>query len=596
VVRRLALLGLLVCAAALRFTGLGWGLRHRPPLDERFFVSNAVHMLARGNLDHGFYQYPGLFYYILAPALAWVHDPTHNPTTYLVARSLVAAFSVLTVALAYLLGRTLFGSVTGLVAAALVAVSPLEVRIAHEVRPDVVLECVTLWSFLLFRRLGPNVKGDLASGVVIGAATAVKFSGALVAVPYVTQRFLAPGPKLRRIFLAGITSLVSFALFSPYTLLRGPASLQGMDDQLSFHYVDRATDLGFLGTLREYGLVLVEALGWPALVLAGLALFVGFRAWRRWLPLLVLLLLTLLVFSTATITQDRFLIPVLAATAILAGPALEAIGGRSRLALAVVACVAVAPPLRTSIEYVRALKKPITLDAAADFIESHYMEGQVAMTWNAPVGLDPTRFESLAIGRLTMRTRLQARHADLVVVGPSVDPGMLAGFQRVFVAEPETRYSGSRIRIFAVPEPLRPRYERFDLKGARLSTSRGDLGIESLRDGDLTTVWRTEGSSPGDWVQIDLPEARLLGRIEILLPQGDEDGPDEIEVYASKRSARLSRCPSLPGRPSYAQQRPPVSQVFLLPEVSLSTLRLVQAGRRQKPWAISELRLDVYKP
>ena len=42
--RRAGLVALLALAAVLRFTGLGWGLRHRPPLDERFFVSNAAHI------------------------------------------------------------------------------------------------------------------------------------------------------------------------------------------------------------------------------------------------------------------------------------------------------------------------------------------------------------------------------------------------------------------------------------------------------------------------------------------------------------------------------------------------------------------------
>ena len=73
--RRLApLLPLLLLAAALRFTGLSWGLRHRPQLDERFYVANVGHMLNRGDLDHGFYQYPGFFYYLLAP-----RDPGASP-------------------------------------------------------------------------------------------------------------------------------------------------------------------------------------------------------------------------------------------------------------------------------------------------------------------------------------------------------------------------------------------------------------------------------------------------------------------------------------------------------------------------------------
>jgi hypothetical protein len=596
VARRAGLVALLVLAAALRFTGLGWGLRHRPPLDERFFVSNAAHMLARGNLDHGFYQYPGLFYYVLAPALLLVEDPLHNPDSYEVARTLVAGFSVVTVALAFVLARRLFGVTTGFVAAALVAVSPLEIRTAHEVRPDVLLECATLWAFIVFRRLGPSRREDVAAGVAIGAATALKFTGPLLAPSYVVQRMIAPGPKLRRMAVAGLVSLAAFAVLSPYTFLRGSASLQGMDDQLSFHYVDRPAELGFLGTLLAYGRVLEDALGAPALILVAAGLVVGWRQWRVWLPLAVLPLTILLVFSTATITQDRFLLPAVAVVAILAGPALETLARRP-LAAGLLALAVVALPLRESLEYVESIRLPITRDEAADWIERHYAEGKVAMTVNASLGLDPARFEPLPIGLLTPRTRLQVLDSTLLAVGPGVERGALQGLERVFVAEPVTRYSGERVRVYAIPEGVRPRYERLDLGTARISSSRSDRGLDAMRDGDVVTTWRTDGpQTPGDWVEVELPEPRVLGRIEIVPPPDDPgEAADDIQVFVTEGHPKLSRCPMLPGRGAFSQQRPPESQLLLLPEVRAVTIRLVQVGRKAKPWGIAELRIDALR-
>ena len=74
--RRAALLGILLLAAALRFAGLGWGLRHPPHPDESVFVDNVAEMIDRGDLDHRYYQYPGLLFYMLYP-LVYVlpHDP-----------------------------------------------------------------------------------------------------------------------------------------------------------------------------------------------------------------------------------------------------------------------------------------------------------------------------------------------------------------------------------------------------------------------------------------------------------------------------------------------------------------------------------------
>jgi 4-amino-4-deoxy-L-arabinose transferase-like glycosyltransferase len=591
--RKVGLVAILILAAALRLVGLGWGLRHRPPLDERFFVMNAASMLARGNLDHGFYLYPGLFYYILAPVLTLVENPQQNPNAFLAARYLVALFGVATAALAYALGRRLFGTATGLLVAALLAVSPLEIRVGHQVRPDIVLEAIVLLAFFAFRRVGEEAKGDVLSGVSIGAATAVKFSGALIAPSYLVARIVAPGSKLRRLALAALVSLIAFAILSPYTFLRGAASVQGMDEQLSFHYLDRPADLGRWGTAAAYAATLIEALGAPALLLAVAGLVVGRGRWREWLPLLVLPLVTLAVFSTATITQDRFLIPTLGVTALLAGPAVEALAVRRRLLLWAVAALVVIVPLISSIEYIRAIAKPITKDVAADWIESHAAEGRVVTTANAALGLDPHRFETLVIGMPNPGTRLQALQADLVVTGPTNDRAGIVGLKKLFVAEPLTRYSGDRIRVYAVPAELRPPFRAVDLSEARLTSSETTGQLPRIHDGDASTAWETtEAQAPGEWVQIDLPHPRLLGRIEIVPPADVDEMADEIQIFASEGAPKLERAPFFPGRPALSQQRGAPSQVLLLPEVRAVTVRLVQVGRKTKRWGIAELRLE----
>src|SRR5207245_893514 len=115
------------------------------------------------------------------------------------------------VGLTYLLGRHLGGRAAGLAACLLVAVSPVEVFTAHMVRPDVALETFVLLAFLAFCRRGPEWRTDLLSGLAVGAATAVKFTGVLVAPSYLVQRLIVPGPRLRRLALAAGASLVAFA-------------------------------------------------------------------------------------------------------------------------------------------------------------------------------------------------------------------------------------------------------------------------------------------------------------------------------------------------------------------------------------------------
>jgi len=151
----LALGSILLLAGVLRFTGLGWGLRHTPHWDERVFVENAVQMVAARDLDHRYYEYPGLFFYLLYPVLGiGGFAPPATPAAYLAVRGVVAAFGVASVAGVYLLGTRLSGPAAGLVGALLLAASPLDVSTAHEVRPDVVLQFFVLVALLAFRRIG----------------------------------------------------------------------------------------------------------------------------------------------------------------------------------------------------------------------------------------------------------------------------------------------------------------------------------------------------------------------------------------------------------------------------------------------------------
>src|SRR6188768_3486084 len=161
------LTAILAVAAILRFTGLDAGLRHTPFIDEQFFVVSVEGMLERGDLDHGFHMYPGFFFTLLAPVLSFVPRP-FGADAYLVARHVVAAFGVATVALVYLLGTRLGTVRSGLVGAAILAVSPVAVSVAHEVRPDVVLGFFAMLALLSLPRINGHWKGDALGGLTVG--------------------------------------------------------------------------------------------------------------------------------------------------------------------------------------------------------------------------------------------------------------------------------------------------------------------------------------------------------------------------------------------------------------------------------------------
>src|SRR6187549_1061956 len=60
----------LAVSAFFRLSGLSWGLRHPVHRDEQDFVTRVVEMVLAGDLDHRWYQYPGLFLYMLGAGVA----------------------------------------------------------------------------------------------------------------------------------------------------------------------------------------------------------------------------------------------------------------------------------------------------------------------------------------------------------------------------------------------------------------------------------------------------------------------------------------------------------------------------------------------
>ena len=121
-------------------------------------MANVVEMVRAGDLDHRFYTYPGLFFYLLAPGIAALGPGRWDGgDPYLVSRGVVAMVGVLNVALVYCAAARPLGRGAGLVAASLLAASPLDVETSHQVRPDVLLEGFGIVALLTFRRLGARL-------------------------------------------------------------------------------------------------------------------------------------------------------------------------------------------------------------------------------------------------------------------------------------------------------------------------------------------------------------------------------------------------------------------------------------------------------
>ncbi len=552
-------------------------------------------MLATGSLDHGYYEYPGLMFYLLMPVLklAGAGSPP-QAHAYLAARAFGAFCGVLAVALAALFGNRLAGPWAGLAAAAFLAVSPLHVETAHMLRPDLALEVLLLLFFLACLRLGERGRDDARAGVLLGLAVGLKFSGALAVATYAARRLSTPGPRWRGLALAGAAAALAFVVVSPYALLHLGAFRAGVHDQISYHYTRDLTErLPYVERLLGYLQVWVVALGPVGAVLAAAGLVTVLAgAARRWLPFLLLPPLTAAVFASTDFHYARHMLPSLSIVALLAGVALERLGRRWPVPAALLALLALAFPLNDSRLYLRYIAFPSTREMAVDWLQGVAPRGGRVVTTLNSLGLDPRHFEVLRLKELGPAARLQLDQAEAAVtLAEEEDAPALAGWPAALRLEPRGQYSGlpvvGRLRV-ARPEP-----PWLPLEARQLRSDVAPELLPNLVDGREESRWSVPaGESRGAELVVRWPRPVRVSQVELLLGAPLQPGL-ALRLQVSQDGQRFHPWPVLPGRPQpelqVAALRPP-SEVLLFEPVTLQALRLERrAGRR--PWSVAELRV-----
>jgi 4-amino-4-deoxy-L-arabinose transferase-like glycosyltransferase len=582
----------LVLAAYLRFTAIAWGLSHPAEIDERYFVENVALMLHHGDLDPRFYEYPGLFFYLLYPLL-WLEGvgfPT-GPEAYVAARSLGAGASVAAVGVLYLLGRKLAGPRAALAGALLLAVSPLHAQHTHRVRPDMTLEPLVLLALLAFRRAGTGPAADAGCGAALGAAVALKYTGVLLAPSYLAAHLLGPRRSWKGLALAALAAGVVFAAASPYTFLRFAESVDSLGAHTE-HAYGEADTRGPLPSLVGYSRAWPRALGWAGVALAAAGAVAIRRRWRGWLPLVLLPLCALALFGTSTLVYLRHMIPSLGVLALLAGVAVETAWRFRPAAGALLLAVAAAWPLSSSLEYLQAIQRPTTRERLAAWLRAEVPPGSVILS-----SLDDfdggRQVEVLKVDRLGADNRLQALEADFVVRTRKDAPEAFTELIRIERLEPDNPFVGPPLEVWTADSRCRPRWTRIDLSSAAVSSSANPKDVEHIRADPSPET--EDAARVGDWVRVVLPRPALLGRIEL------------VPGTAWRRSARRPRVKihrdgrwdwvhAWPGRPHMRDQVGSRTQVLLIEPVETDGVKLVQAAPTNRRWSIGEVRLEAPDP
>lgn len=594
--RFVLLAAILAAAAVLRFAGLSAGLRHATFIDEQFFVVNVEGMLDRGDLDHRFHMYPGFFFYLLTPFLAFVPRP-FGADAYLVARHVVAAFGVATVALVYILGARLAGVRAGLIGAAVLAVSPVAVTVAHEVRPDIALGFFALLALLSIAGVDGGSRRDVLSGLAIGMATAIKYTGVTLAVSYIVRRLTVPRSRVRGLLLAGAFSLAAYAALSPYSFLHFNDFRDGVLLQKEYHDITRARGVQSYWTIASVylGSVLPAGLGLPAFAAALCGLWVTRRDWRRVAPLAALPLSLVAVLSTAQIQRGRYVLASLGAIAVLAGIGVDAVWKRSRFLGVVVCLTVVGAPLFGTAQAVAAFRRPNTMDRVLDWTTENVPQGRRIASAFPRLGFGVGRYDVVSVDDWTSLGHRIAAHADVVIELEGGDARPLPGFVRRFVARPAHPLEGPPIAVLSrvapgiVTTPV-------DLKHARFEASESGAIAPLVGDFDLQTRWETqEIQRPGMWVLVDFVTPRVIERVELALGKRPNQWGRSLEVEVSRNGRDWTRVKTTPGRAMVPDQvvgdRGHVQVLLLVTPTLASAVRIVVAEEGQPRWGIAELEI-----
>lgn len=377
------LLLILGLAAALRIVGIGFGAPAadcRP--DEEMVLREALFFWDGDPHVHFHFYPPGM----ISVEIAWLGVmhvvgaiPRPSMSAYgadpfpfhFAMRILGVVAGTLTVLIVFLTTKRRFGENSALAAALFLAVAPLHVVNSHFGTLDPIgtlFSALTL--FFTFRFASEEkTRTLLFAGLAAGFATAIKYPhGAVVLAPLGTLiwRGAPIGVRGRRFSAVAIGGIVGFFLLAPWLLFQFREGLEGLRSQLGEQdKFGSAWDEGLpiffhtkttLGHGAGFGVLAFFVLG------VGIAVKEKSRALVGLLPFLCLYLL----HGLTGLAYPRYLLPIFPVVAIFAGLGVGRVVERFGIWSAILPLVAIIQPLKTSIEFDRAL---LQKDTRAEFLE-----------------------------------------------------------------------------------------------------------------------------------------------------------------------------------------------------------------------------------
>ncbi|HWN82879.1 MAG TPA: glycosyltransferase family 39 protein, partial [Candidatus Udaeobacter sp.] len=428
----MTLLFLIVLTGALvRLHGVDFGLPHLYDPDEDWFVATAREMLVDREPNPRWFGHPGttVIYFLAAlyGAGHWIGRRFgavpedlraffnhYQSEIYLGGRLLSVACAVATILLVYAVAARLFRSrPIGLLAAALIAVSPLHVMYSRVIRTDIqatLLVLAVFWFLIDVVERG-RWRSVCLAGLATGIAIATKYPAALIGCTALVAMGFAPGSLRRRLALgAGYLGAAVAGLFiaSPYLFLDFQTAFEDLTIEAPSWVLSHA-GAGFLADLGWYlGYPCALALSAGGILLAagGAVLCLRERSPSRWL-LLSFPPVFLPFLAALPLRVRHWILPLVPFLCMLAAYALyeglRYVRRRAALELEVwpvFMVMAVTLPLaKADVLFNRQLELPDTRTLAADWILAHIPPGRTLVVEAWAPQLPADRYHFLLVDR-----------------------------------------------------------------------------------------------------------------------------------------------------------------------------------------------------
>jgi hypothetical protein len=227
---------IVILGIVLRIPSVFNGLPNFIQIDEGL-VNTIILDLHINDLNPHDFVYPGLIYYILLPVFIFfklfifphvINISNLGPfySYVLIGRVFIAIFGVTNILLIYVIGKKLFDSYTGLIAALFLAIDPMNIVWSFILKPDMLMSALVLTAFLFICKLYTSTgekNNYILIGLFIGLAAAAKYNAILVIVPFLWVHFLVLRKKAdfinKNFFLTLVCICLIFFIFNPFILL-----------------------------------------------------------------------------------------------------------------------------------------------------------------------------------------------------------------------------------------------------------------------------------------------------------------------------------------------------------------------------------------